>query len=168
MVVGLFGTKRSAETWSRLTWVSYFSSMAVTFALLAGRPEWDRSELLPRTPVLSSVGCGLGLAGGVVAIWARLTLGRNWSGSITYKEDHRLVERGPYRWVRHPIYTGLLLMVLGTALVRGNRAAVLGLLLFLATHLWKLRREEALLRAHFPASFPAYRARTKALLPFVF
>jgi protein-S-isoprenylcysteine O-methyltransferase Ste14 len=108
------------------------------------------------------------LAGLVITVWARVVLGRNWSGSITYKENHELVEQGPYRFVRHPIYTGLLLMLLGLAMVRGTADALVGVAIFIVVHIWKLRREEALMTRHFPNSYPAYFARTKALIPFLY
>src|SRR5262245_3954456 len=74
------------------------------------QPMWPRSAGQGALAVLVT------LAGLVVCIWARAVLGRNWSGSITFKEDHELIERGPYAYVRHPIYSGLLLMGLGSAI----------------------------------------------------
>ena len=108
--------------------------------------------------------CILGLLG---AIWARRTLAGNWSSEVVFKENHELVECGPYRWVRHPIYTSILLMVLGSVLAAGHIASFVGLL-FMVSGLWiKLRQEEALMLRHFPAQYAAYRSRVKALIPFV-
>ncbi len=66
------------------------------------------------------LGMGLTAVGIAFALWARLWIGRNWSGTITIKDQHELIQRGPYSLVRHPIYTGLLLAFLGTALVHGE------------------------------------------------
>lgn len=127
---------------------------------------WQAQLPLPQ-PACGDIGavlCVLGLAG---AIWARWTLAGNWSSNVTFKQGHELVERGPYRFVRHPIYTSLLLMGLGTALA-GNRAAQFaGLLLWFAGFWIKLKQEEQLLTRHFPTEYPAYQARVKALIPFV-
>ena len=107
----------------------------------------------------------MGLAG---AVWSRKTLAGNWSSDVTFKAGHELIERGPYRWARHPIYTSLLLMLLGTAMVGGRVASFVGVgICFLA--LWiKLKQEERLLTRHFPAAYAAYQARVKALVPFLF
>jgi protein-S-isoprenylcysteine O-methyltransferase Ste14 len=78
------------------------------------------------------------------------------------------VERGPYRFVRHPIYTSHLLMGLGTAIASGLLVAFAGLLLFIIGFWIKLKQEEGLLLRHFPDEYPAYKARVKALVPFVF
>jgi protein-S-isoprenylcysteine O-methyltransferase Ste14 len=117
--------------------------------------------------VCGPVGVGLTLAGFAVAVWARRTLGSNWSANPTIKVDHELVRRGPYRFVRHPIYTGLILAFVGTALVDGRRRAgvwvAVGILM-----LWiKSRFEEALMRRRFPEAYPAYARATKALIPYV-
>jgi protein-S-isoprenylcysteine O-methyltransferase Ste14 len=116
------------------------------------------------TRILAGSLCVIGL---FIAIWARATLGSNWSSAVTLKQDHELIMRGPYRFVRHPIYTGLLLMLGGTALISGRLGAIAGLASgFLG--LWiKLRQEEALMMRHFPADYRKYKANSKALLPFV-
>jgi protein-S-isoprenylcysteine O-methyltransferase Ste14 len=171
MVVWLIGAlraKRTEERWSAATGVAYFLAMALMYTLLV-RSEYLGGTLLvghgPTPSLVASLICASGLA---ITVWARVVLGRNWSGSITYKQDHELVERGPYRWVRHPIYTGLLLMVAGTAVARGTADAFAAIVLFVAVHLWKLRQEEALMTRHFPEAYPDYRARTKALIPFLY
>ncbi len=106
--------------------------------------------------------CGL-----VFAIWARLILGRNWSGVITLKEDHELIERGPYRVVRHPIYTGILAMFAGTAIALGYFGGFLGFLLVFVSFWVKLNREEDLMLEHFPAKYAAYQRRVKRIIPFL-
>lgn len=86
---------------------------------------------------------------------------------MTFQKDHELVERGPYRFVRHPIYTSILLMCIGTAVAIGDVGAWLGVVL-MAVGLWiKLSHEEQLLTRHFPNEYPSYQSRVKALIPFV-
>jgi protein-S-isoprenylcysteine O-methyltransferase Ste14 len=106
-------------------------------------------------------------AGAAFTVWARITLGRNWSAEVTFKQDHELIESGPYGLVRHPIYTGLIAMALGTAINYGH---VLGftLLIGLCGGLWwKARQEEQIMSRHFPAAYAAYKARVHAIIPFV-
>jgi protein-S-isoprenylcysteine O-methyltransferase Ste14 len=102
-----------------------------------------------------------------VAVWARLILGRNWSGVITLKEGHELIERGPYRVVRHPIYTGILAMLAGTAIALGYFGGFLGFLLVFVSFWLKLKREEDLMLEHFPAKYAAYQRRVKRIIPFL-
>jgi len=113
-------------------------------------------------------GAALTLAGLLFTVWARVHIGRNWSGIVTVKEGHELITSGPYRFVRHPIYTGLLLAFAGSALARGDWSAVLAFaLVFLA--LWrKLKLEERWMREHFGDMYQAYTQRAAALIPFVF
>jgi protein-S-isoprenylcysteine O-methyltransferase Ste14 len=99
-------------------------------------------------------------------VWARVYIGRNWSGTVTLKEGHELIRSGPYALVRHPIYTGLLLAFTGTAIACGDPAAVIGLALVLASFLYKLRIEEGFMRAVFPEQYASYAARVPALVPF--
>jgi protein-S-isoprenylcysteine O-methyltransferase Ste14 len=97
----------------------------------------------------------------------RVTLGRNWSSDVTFKQDHELITRGPYRFVRHPIYTGLILMLLGSALASGSLGPIAGLA-FGFFGIWvKLQQEEALMMRHFPSAHSEYKANCKALLPFI-
>ncbi len=123
--------------------------------------------VIPHRPIAEYLGvavCGLGL---LAAIWSRKTLGNEWSRDVEFKREHKLVERGPYRLVRHPIYTSHLLMGLGTAIASGLLVAFVGLVLFFIGFWIKLKQEEALLLKHFPGEYPAYQARVKALVPFV-
>jgi protein-S-isoprenylcysteine O-methyltransferase Ste14 len=112
------------------------------------------------------IGAFLCVSGLVFAIWARMILGRNWSGVITLKEGHELIERGPYRVVRHPIYTGILAMFSGTAIAIGYFGGFLGLLLVFVIFWMKLKREEDLMLKQFPDRYPAYQRRVKRIIPF--
>lgn len=108
--------------------------------------------------------CGLGL---FVAIWSRKVLGVEWSRDVELKQGHKLLERGPYRFMRHPIYTGHLLMGLGTAIGSGLLIAFVGLAFFVVGFWIKLNQEERLLVRAFSDEYPAYKARVKALIPYV-
>jgi protein-S-isoprenylcysteine O-methyltransferase Ste14 len=116
--------------------------------------------------VLPALGSVIVFGGLGFAVWARLHIGRNWGMPMTQKEEPELVTSGPYRFVRHPIYTGILTAVVGTALVINLLAlavaAVIG-----AFFWYSATVEEKNLGAVFPIAYPAYRARTKMLIPFV-
>ena len=108
------------------------------------------------------------LFGIAFSIWARLQLGGNWSGAVTIKEGHTLVCRGPYTIVRHPIYSGLLLALLGVALIVGEVRCLLGVgVLFLSFWL-KSRMEERFMLEQFDGDYRHYQQKVKALIPYVF
>jgi protein-S-isoprenylcysteine O-methyltransferase Ste14 len=108
------------------------------------------------------------VAGFAFAWWARIHLGRLWSGSVTVKADHRVVDTGPYRLVRHPIYTGIILSAFALAAQSGRPACVLGAALIALGFTIKARFEERLLSAQLgEAAYGAYRARTPMLIPFL-
>ena len=143
--------------------------IALAFFLLFGRRLGALgTPLIPPNPALGALGAGLCIAAVLFAIWARVTLGKNWSGAVAVvHEGHELVQTGPYRLVRHPIYTGLLFAMLGTALATGTRASYLGVLLALIAFLIRIRIEEQLMTSQFPKQYPTYKERTRALIPFV-
>ncbi|MDQ2785729.1 MAG: isoprenylcysteine carboxylmethyltransferase family protein [Chloroflexota bacterium] len=126
-----------------------------------------RARIIPASPVIESIGVALCAVGIAFAIWARWHLGRNWSSVPTLKEGHELVTAGPYARVRHPIYTGMLTAALGTALTIGG-AALIAFVACCVVFLWRVPVEERLMQQQFPDDYPAYRAQTKALIPFVF
>lgn len=113
------------------------------------------------------VGAVLTLAGLLFTVWARLHLGRNWSGTVTVKQDHDLITGGPYRFVRHPIYTGLLVALIGFALARGEWRGVVAVALAAGSFWRKLRIEERWMREQFGSAYEEYSRRVSALIPFV-
>jgi len=121
-----------------------------------------------RTFLSDSIGVAICFMGLFVAVWSRKALGAEWSRDVELKQGHKLVESGPYRLMRHPIYTGHLLMGLGTAITSGSLLAFVGLASFAAGFWLKLTQEERLLLRAFPDEYPAYKARVKALIPHVF
>ena len=138
----------------------------IGFWLLLGR-DWGvlDGRLLPRTPSVPWLGLVLTAMGVGISIWARVSLGANWSGAVTLKDDHELIRKGLYRWIRHPIYTGILLAMMGTALIRGQLRCWVGLLMVLAAFYFKARREENFLRQEFGAGFEEHAKRTGMFLP---
>jgi len=129
------------------------------FLPFAGEPLWPQSAIpLGIGVVLTTAGLGL-------AIWARVHLGKYWSGRVTIKVDHRIIEPGPYGSVRHPIYSGLLLAVLGTVITIGTIQAFLGFALIFIAVIRKLTLEEKWLRSEFGEEYERYRRRVKALVP---
>jgi protein-S-isoprenylcysteine O-methyltransferase Ste14 len=122
---------------------------------------------VPDTPWLAWLALDLTVLGLAFACWARVVLGRNWSGIVQLKQNHELIVRGPYSFVRHPIYTGLLLAFLGSALAVGEWHALVGVAL-LAIAFWrKLRLEERWLGELFGEQYRRYMQRVKALVPWV-
>ena len=116
---------------------------------------------------LASLGAALTFVGLAFAIWARFIIAGNWSSYVELKRDHELIVAGPYRFVRHPIYTGLLLAFVGSALAVGEWRGVLAVAIVAASFWRKLRLEEAIMRRQFGESYARYAARTPALIPFL-
>ncbi len=129
--------------------------------------QWLGRTIIPRLPWIPWLGLGMTLAGLLFAVWARVALGKMWSGWITLKEDHVLVRRGPYALARHPIYTGLLLAILGGTLARGTVNYLLGFVLVAIALVIKLRHEEQLMTATFGPAYEDYRSHVKAIIPFI-
>ena len=127
---------------------------------------WLASALLPDVPARYWLALALAAAGLGFTVGARVHLGRNWSGSVTQKEGHELVRSGPYAWVRHPIYTGLLVALLGSAIALGEPRGLVGVLIVLAAFWRKLRIEEGFMRQLFPGQYARYMTEVPALIPF--
>jgi protein-S-isoprenylcysteine O-methyltransferase Ste14 len=129
--------------------------------------NWLNLRLVPAGRASTAVGYGLLMAGMLFAGWARLFLGGNWSSNVTLKQDHTLIRSGPYRIVRHPIYTGLLVALLGTAIALGELRCFLGVLL--AAIAWKIKSksEETLMVQQFGDQYTRYREQVKGLVPYL-
>ena len=129
---------------------------------------WLEMRVFPELFTLQLAGCFCCVAGLAVAVWARRTIGRNWSGTVSIKEDHELVESGPYQWARHPIYSGLLRFVVSAAVVQGELRGLLAIAVLVVGLGWKIVEEEQVMMRLFPKEYAAYRIRVKRLIPFVF
>jgi protein-S-isoprenylcysteine O-methyltransferase Ste14 len=124
------------------------------------------SSLSVDSPALEAVGVILFLSGLGLAVWARIYLGRNWGMPMTQKDEPELVTSGPYHLVRHPIYSGILLALLGTSLAT-NLYLLLGVVIIGIYFIYSAKVEEKNMTATFPNTYPGYRMRTKMLIPFV-
>ncbi len=142
--------------------------MLLSLLLLFVPIPWLDGRVLPVGAGWVVVGLALHVASFGFAIAARRVLGRNWSGAITQKADHELVRSGPYCFVRHPIYSAMLGMVVGTALVSGDVHAFLGAALMAAAYVRKIRLEERNLAELFGDAYADYRRTTRALIPWLF
>lgn len=113
------------------------------------------------------IGLLMTVSGVAFAIWARAILGRNWSGTVTVKQDHELIRRGPYAIVRHPIYTGLIFAAVGTAIFDGEIRSMIVVVAILAALIPKMKLEERFMTEQFGSEYASYQQKTRALLPFV-
>lgn len=125
------------------------------------------ARVLPATQALGYVGLALTIAGLLFAIWARFYLGTNWSASVTVKEGHELIRGGPYSIVRHPIYSGLLFALLGTAIAVVRIRCFIGLVLVAIAFKLKSLLEEDFMQQQFGAQYTSYKREVKALVPFI-
>lgn len=142
--------------------------LGVTFALLF----WDQTAVgvlgravLPARAGLAIFGFAVALIGLAVALWARIHLGKFWSDKVVLREDHQLIRSGPYASMRHPIYSGVLLGVLGTALIVDQWRGLLAFALLLANYTIKAKREERILADRFQEEFRQHQSGTGFLLP---
>jgi protein-S-isoprenylcysteine O-methyltransferase len=124
-------------------------------------------QLYPVSLAVAYFGCAVTVFGILFAIWARLYLGRNWSASVTVKQDHTLIRGGPYSMVRHPIYSGLLLAALGSAIAFARIRCFLGVLVLTAAFRFKSLVEERFMQEQFGAQYASYKHDVKALVPFI-
>jgi protein-S-isoprenylcysteine O-methyltransferase Ste14 len=163
-------TKRSIYRESGARRLRYWILLVLAFLLLTKRyrlPYPFNVRIFSATEAVEWMAGILCIAGLAFCVWARATLGRNWSGTITLKEGHELIERGPYRLVRHPIYTGLLAMFLATAIVFGHLGGFVAVMLAFASFWIKLSEEEKLMLQQFPDQYRSYQQRVKRIIPFV-
>ncbi len=160
-------TVREETVASRL---SHMLPLIIAAALIAPTrfaPSVLDGRFVPRAWWPFVAGALMCAAGLLFSVWARVHIGRNWSGTVTLKKDHELVTGGPYAIVRHPIYTGLLLAFAGSALARGEWRGVLAVVIVFVALWRKLRLEERWMREQFGPAYEAYSARVKALIPFI-
>jgi protein-S-isoprenylcysteine O-methyltransferase Ste14 len=124
-------------------------------------------RVLPQSALLLAVGILSELAGVTLAVAARRALGLNWSREVRIAVGHELVQSGPYAHIRHPIYTGAILLSLGLSIQSGLLSALVGIVLLILAYVRKIAQEERMLGIAFGASFDQYRARSWALIPFL-
>lgn len=153
-----------ASRLGQIFWLAIAAALCVP-THLPGR--FLETAWLPRTPAILWTGTALTAAGIAFAVWARAVLGRNWSGIVTVKDDHELVRTGPYARIRHPIYSGLILALVGTAICLAEWRGLVAVAA-VSVALWqKLRLEERWMVETFGARYVEYRNGTWALIPFI-
>lgn len=161
-------TKRAVE---RVDWgkrLSYTIPVALGYyCMFSSHPGsvWMQRRVLPHNQELAIAAIVITVAGMAFAVWARWYLGSNWSSVPTIKEQHQLIRSGPYRLVRHPIYTGILLAMMGTFLAKGTIRGVLSVVLLWIGWQVKSRMEEQFMVRTFGAEYEDYRRTTGALFP---
>ena len=166
--ISAIGTKAAIRRESATSRLSHMAPLAFGFGLLVSprfAGSWLTMPVLAREPAFFWPGFSLVAIGLGFSAAARAWLGGNWSGAVTLKQDHQLIRSGPYRFVRHPIYTGLLLAALGTAIAEGEWRGLAALALIAAAFLRKIAIEENFLTEQFGASYARYRAEVPALIP---
>jgi protein-S-isoprenylcysteine O-methyltransferase Ste14 len=158
-------TKQRESIVQRLVYVAPL--IIAVLLLYDGRADfgWLATYFVPHTLTAQWAGVAIMALGLAMAIWARVHLGSNWSGVVTLKEGHELIRTGPYRSIRHPIYTGILIGFLGNAIVNGQVRALIALAVIWASFYIKARREEALLRQEFGPKFDEHARLTGMFLP---
>jgi protein-S-isoprenylcysteine O-methyltransferase Ste14 len=150
------------------TWLHQIVLTLALILLLAPVPGLTGWFLPQRLQFLVAAGAIIQAAFILLAVWARRHLGRNWSAAVRIGVDHELIRTGPYRFLRHPIYTAMLGMFLGTAISSSQYHALLGLAILVIAYLRKTRLEEQILHQTFGPEYDAYRRDTWALVPFLF
>jgi protein-S-isoprenylcysteine O-methyltransferase Ste14 len=149
----------------RLVHIAMMTAAAYLIASDDPRLGKLNERFLPDAPWIGLLGVGLTFAGVAFAIWARHHIGRYWSARVSIVTEHKLIRSGPYAHIRHPIYTGILLGLAGTALVAGEYRALVGLALALYGFARKAQKEEAFLAAQFGPEFDEHRRHTGFFLP---
>jgi len=159
------------KTKRRELWIQrlvYILPLVAAFLLIYRRSfgyGWLGARFVPDTPLVEWLGVLITAAGVGVACWARYHLGANWSGVVTLKEGHELIRTGPYRTVRHPIYTGILLAFFGNVVALGEVRGLIGFVIIWLSFYIKARREESFLAQEFGPNFNEHTQHTGMFLP---
>ena len=163
-IVAAFSMKRGRVPWSRELGVRAVILLIVIVLIRLGA---FRGNQLNSNPALAGIGLLLFAAGLGFAVWARVHLGHNWGTPMTRKDDPELVTSGPYRLVRHPIYSGILVGLVGTAVALSWQWLIAAGLAG-AYFVYSATVEDRNLTEHFPDTYPAYRRTSKMLVPYIF
>jgi protein-S-isoprenylcysteine O-methyltransferase Ste14 len=167
-LVMAFAIKRAKRRETVTERLQYTLLLLCAFWLLFGRIGnliWPHFRLLPNIPAIWWSGLILTGVGVAIAIWARVSLGANWSGTVTLKENHELIRQGLYSRIRHPIYTGILVGAIGSGMIQGEIRDLLGFLILLFSFFIKAKREESFLFQEFGTNFTEHQRHTGMFLP---
>ena len=166
-LVSAFKRKRTKQRESVLQRLRYIAPLLVAFYFLYNsRMQFGvlATYFVPHTAEVQWAGVAIMAMGVAIAFWARVHLGSNWSGVVTLKEGHELIQTGPYRNIRHPIYTGILVAFLGNAIVNGQVRGLIALAIIWASFFIKARREEIFLAQEFGPKFDEHTRHTGMFL----
>jgi protein-S-isoprenylcysteine O-methyltransferase Ste14 len=162
--------KRAARRMPRGALIAHILGLVLAVELVFSdyfRVGFLRNRFVPADAWVGWVGCAVAMAGFAFALRARFQLGRNWSGTVQVKQDHTLERRGPYGLVRHPIYSGLSLAFVGTAVTIGEWRCLMGAALAFFEWKRKSQLEERFMIEQFGREYIEYRHQVKSLIPFV-
>jgi protein-S-isoprenylcysteine O-methyltransferase Ste14 len=171
VVVWMIWALQSKQTQHRESFASRMSYtvvlwLAIYFIFFGnGLGHWWHSDILTNRPWIGWAGVAIAVLGFAITFWARAILGGNWSSNVTIKVEHELIRSGPYRWVRHPIYTGLLVAMVGTAIARDQWRGVPAVVFFWLAFTIKRLKEERFMRQTFGAHYTEYSESTGAIFP---
>jgi protein-S-isoprenylcysteine O-methyltransferase Ste14 len=162
-----FGTKETKTRQSIRSSIPYLiiSSAAATAMFNHHLPRWLNVRVLPQGSWIANLGIAVTLAGLLISVWARASLGRNWSGTVTVKVGHQLIRSGPYRWVRHPIYSGLVLATIGTATNIGQVRGLIAVALIYIAFIVRTSVEERFMVSIFGEKYHEYRKTSGRMIP---
>lgn len=171
-LISSIGTKKVKAQESLFKRFIHYWLPLIIATLLLGPGEWFghtllRENFVPHTNLVGTIGLLFSILGAFIACWSRYILGKNWSLAVQQKENHELIQNGLYKIVRHPIYTGLLLLFIGNTLIVGDYRGIVAVLLIFISFWYKLHKEEKLLKDTFGNLFIEYKNKTKALIPFI-
>lgn len=170
-LISAFSVKKSVKKQSGLGRVLYILCVILAFSLLFGSYfsiGFLDIQILPQNEgwrITGLIVCASGLA---FSLMARVWLGKNWSGRITVKENHVLIQSGPYSITRNPIYTGFLLAFAGCSMSLGQVKGYLGIIFLFACVMIKVHKEEAFMQETFGEKFRIYKSKVKRLIPFIY
>ncbi len=165
LAAAIFWEPQAPAERSRVAWAGTSAGLLIVLAVDFSVPRAGLDSLAVHAPWVRLPGLAILVAAAAFTVWARLALGVMWSASPTVKQDHKLRTGGPYAVTRHPIYTGMLSMLLGTTLLAGAGRWIVAFPVFLVLVEIKLHVEERLMLAEFPDDYAGYRRRVPQLVP---
>lgn len=163
-----FATKRTQTRESLASRIPYLIFTVGAFYAMFSHDvafNWLRLRILPPNSWIENIGIAVTAIGLLFSIWPRFHLGRNWSSQVTVKVGHQLIRSGPYRWVRHPIYSGMILALLGTAINKGQLSGFVAVVLLWVGFSLKSRIEERFMATTFGEEYAEYRRTTGVIIP---
>jgi protein-S-isoprenylcysteine O-methyltransferase Ste14 len=170
-IAGFAAKKVEAQEPFLERFVKYWLPLVIAVLLLGPGDwyghTWLRENFIEHSNLVGLIGLSISVLGATIACWSRYTLGRNWSLSVQRKQGHDLVSNGIYKWVRHPIYSGILFLFTGNAIIVGDYRAIIAVLIVFISLWLKLIKEEKLLSETFGSQYAVYKNKTKALIPYL-